>query len=329
MTQTGVVSWSQTAVSNATADSNVNEAEGMAPSQVNDSARAIMASVAKWRDDLAGSLVTGGTSTVYTLTTNQGFGSTPVLVGQKLSVRFHATCGASPTLTVDGITGWQLLIDETTAVAQGAIRKNAIHELTFVSGVGAIVHNGHSLIEPGRISQTGATTAPNGWLLCDGSAVSRTTFADLFANISTAYGTGNGTTTFNVPDLRGRVAVGVDASAVNLSGVTVPGAALGAGTSAILQANLPAVNFAVSGITLNNGAVTATAHISNSGTITGATSAFELNGGSTTNDLVADTNLSIGTNVTVSAQGTAASGGSGTPLSVVQPTIATNFIIKV
>jgi microcystin-dependent protein len=52
--------------------------------------------------------------------------------------------------------------------------------------------------------------APSGWLLCDGSAVSRTTYAALFALISTTYGTGDGSTTFNVPDLRGRFPLGSD-----------------------------------------------------------------------------------------------------------------------
>jgi hypothetical protein len=60
---TGVVSWSQTAANNATADSTVNYAEGQAPSSLNDSARAAMASVAKFRDDTNGSITTGGTST--------------------------------------------------------------------------------------------------------------------------------------------------------------------------------------------------------------------------------------------------------------------------
>jgi hypothetical protein len=55
-----------------------------------------------------------------------------------------------------------------------------------------------------------ATTAPTGWLMCDGSAVSRTTFVTLFAAVNTAYGAGDGSTTFNVPDLRGRVPAGVD-----------------------------------------------------------------------------------------------------------------------
>lgn len=55
-----------------------------------------------------------------------------------------------------------------------------------------------------------AGTAPTGWLLCDGSAVSRTTYAALFALIGISYGSGNGTTTFNVPDLRSRTLFGMD-----------------------------------------------------------------------------------------------------------------------
>ena len=55
--------------------------------------------------------------------------------------------------------------------------------------------------------------APTGWLLCDGSAVSRTTYAALFALTGTAFGAGDGSTTFNLPDLRGRVAVGKGSNA--------------------------------------------------------------------------------------------------------------------
>ena len=58
--------------------------------------------------------------------------------------------------------------------------------------------------EVGTIKPWGKATAPNGYLLCDGSAVSRTTYADLFAVISTTYGTGDNSTTFNVPDLQGK-----------------------------------------------------------------------------------------------------------------------------
>lgn len=52
-------------------------------------------------------------------------------------------------------------------------------------------------------------TAPDGWLFCDASAVSRTTYSALFAVIGTTYGAGDGSTTFNLPDMRGRVPLGV------------------------------------------------------------------------------------------------------------------------
>ena len=65
----------------------------------------------------------------------------------------------------------------------------------------------------GTIIAYGGTTAPAGWLLCDGSAISRSTYEDLFAAINTNYGSGNGSTTFNVPDLRGRFLRGVDGTA--------------------------------------------------------------------------------------------------------------------
>lgn len=60
----------------------------------------------------------------------------------------------------------------------------------------------------GVVKEYGGTVAPTGYLLCDGSAVSRSTYAALFAVLGTAYGVGNGTTTFNIPDKRGRVGVG-------------------------------------------------------------------------------------------------------------------------
>jgi microcystin-dependent protein len=66
------------------------------------------------------------------------------------------------------------------------------------------------LIPTGLVSPFAGSAAPTGWLLCDGSAVSRETYAALFAAIGTSYGTGDGSTSFNLPDLRGRVAAGRD-----------------------------------------------------------------------------------------------------------------------
>ena len=65
-------------------------------------------------------------------------------------------------------------------------------------------------IEIGAVSPLGAIAVPDGYLECDGSAVSRTTYADLFAIISTTFGVGDGATTFNLPDLRGEFIRGWD-----------------------------------------------------------------------------------------------------------------------
>jgi microcystin-dependent protein len=54
------------------------------------------------------------------------------------------------------------------------------------------------------------SAAPTGYLLCDGAAISRTTYSDLFGIVGTTYGVGDGSTTFNLPDLRGRVIAGQD-----------------------------------------------------------------------------------------------------------------------
>jgi microcystin-dependent protein len=87
------------------------------------------------------------------------------------------------------------------------------------------------------------STAPTGWLLCDGTAVSRTTYSDLFAITSTTYGIGDNSTTFNLPNLKGKVAVGRDSSQTEFNSlgetggdkeVTLTGAQ--SGTSAHLHA---------------------------------------------------------------------------------------------
>lgn len=68
-------------------------------------------------------------------------------------------------------------------------------------------------IPPASVQAYMGSTPPAGWLICDGSAVSRTTYAALFAIIGVACGSGDGSTTFNLPDLRGQFLRGVDGSA--------------------------------------------------------------------------------------------------------------------
>jgi len=74
-----------------------------------------------------------------------------------------------------------------------------------------------SVLPSGMLAPFAITAMPSGWLLCDGREVSRTEYQDLFNAIGTSYGKGNNVTTFNLPDLRGRVVAGVDGSADRLS----------------------------------------------------------------------------------------------------------------
>lgn len=63
---------------------------------------------------------------------------------------------------------------------------------------------------PGNVSAFAMSSAPSGWLKCNGAAISRTTYSALFASIGTTFGGGNGSTTFNLPDLRGEFIRGWD-----------------------------------------------------------------------------------------------------------------------
>jgi microcystin-dependent protein len=75
-----------------------------------------------------------------------------------------------------------------------------------------VSHKDNGELKPtGLVSPYAGSSAPSGWLICDGSAVSRTTYADLYTVTGDTYGDGNGTTTFNLPDLRSRSVVGVGA----------------------------------------------------------------------------------------------------------------------
>lgn len=176
------------------------------------------------------------------------------------------------------------------------------------------------LVPTGTVNPYAGASAPSGWLLCYGQAVSRTTYAALFAILGTTYGSGDGSTTFNLPDLRGRVIAGQDdmggTSANRLTGLSggvdgdTLGAAGGAESHTLTEAQLAAHrHFVVSNVT-------------NGVTPSSSNQICRTKGDGS------DANYSLVAGSTDATLGRTSSSGSGQAHNNVQPTIILNYIIK-
>ena len=95
---------------------------------------------------------------------------------------------------------------------------------------------GNNLAPTGAVTAFAGSSAPTGWLLADGTAVSRATYATLFGIISTTYGAGNGTTTFNVPNLKGKIPVGLNSVETEFDALAETG---GAKTHTLAATEIP------------------------------------------------------------------------------------------
>ena len=127
-------------------------------------------------------------------------------------VQFNAANGVAPTLNVNALGAKPLqyyAAGDWRVVPSGLIGANQVLRVAYNSSAAA-----YRVMRPrddtGEVVSFAGTTAPAGTLLCFGQAVSRTDYVGLFTALSTTYGTGDGTTTFNLPDLRGRAAAGMD-----------------------------------------------------------------------------------------------------------------------
>ena len=157
-----------------------------------------------------------GTTNTQTLTNK-------TLTTPKINENVGLTATSSELNVLDGITASTAELNIMDGVTSTAAELNILDgatlttaELNYVDGVTSSIQaqlNALEVFPKGMISPFAgsSSTVPTGWLLCDGAAVSRTTYSALFAVIGTTYGNGNTTTTFNLPDLLGRVPMGAGA----------------------------------------------------------------------------------------------------------------------
>jgi len=176
-------------------------------------------------------------------------------------------------------------------------------EIGYVDGVTSaiqtqinnVIASLSSAVPTGTLSMFAGSTAPTGYLICDGTAVSRSTYSALFTAIGTTYGAGDASTTFNLPDLRGRAPIGVG-TGTGLTARTL-GATTGTETVTLTEAQMPSHTHSLS-----------------PGQIVGTGS------GGTNNYAPTGNNPQTGTSIT------ATGGGQAHPN--MQPSLAVNFIIK-
>lgn len=208
--------WSTNAASNATADPSINWAEGMAPSAVNDSARAMMAALAVRSKD-SGSIASAGTASAFTLTTNTGYPSIAALNGQMITFQNGSgvnTAGA--TITIDGNGPYPLTTDSgASIIPAGTMVIGGMYTVSCVSfnsvcNIVGVTGNPFN-IPLGGIMWSTLTTAPSAnFVAPSGQCISTTTYAAYWVALgSPASGICSGGQ-FQLIDMRGRVAAALD-----------------------------------------------------------------------------------------------------------------------
>lgn len=339
--QGGVYSWSTTPATNSQADTTVNWSPGMSPSSVAPSGRAMMASVAKWRDDISGALVSTGTSTAYSVASNQNFDDATDLNNKIVAFTPNVTSGVNPTLAVDGIGPYPIQSAPNASLPAGVLVQGTPYVVIFNQASNAFYlqgfyNNPYSIPLGGMLDYIASTTPSSIFAFPANQAISRTTYSSLFALIGTTYGAGDGSTTFNLPDLRGRVVAspdnmgGFDAGRLSdanssiASGRNTLGGVGGSVTHAVSQNEMPShyhdINWSDPGHTHGG-------NYSNNASLTGTP------GGSFNVIPTGNVNIPAAyTGITFTGAGgantTLASGSSATHENV-QPTILANRILRI
>jgi len=219
----------------------------------------------------------------------------------------------SPTINTASLTSPTMTGTPVAPTATAGTNTTQVATTAFVLTNGA---------PAGSMLMWGTATPPTNWLLCNGAAVNRVTYATLFALLSTTYGVGDGFTTFNVPDFRDRMAIG--------AGTTYAAAATGgSATTTLAITNLPSHTHTFSGTSGTMNSNTTHSHTQASNTY------YYFSGGGLGVAGSGDFNTSgsyststVNLDHTHNFSGTTAATGSGTAFTNLPPYLGVYFIIK-
>ena len=261
-----------------------------------------------------------GSGTTQTLTNktmsgaSNAFSAIPSSAVTGLDTHTAATAAHGATGAVVGTTNTQTLTNKTisgasntlSAIPQASVTNLTTDLSTLTTAISTETSNRtaaiNTAIPVGSIQMWGGAAAPTNWALCDGTAISRSTYSTLFGVIGTTFGSGNGSTTFNLPNLKGKVPVGLNSAETEFDALAETG---GAKTHTLDESEIPSHTHALTSPTFPSGVAVAEAAYSSG---SGANRYFLANG--------------------IAGLSAAATGGGGAHNNL-QPYVVLNFIIRV
>ena len=223
--------WSKTSSNNGNSDPSISWVEGMPPSVVNDSGRAMMARLAEQFADTSGALVTSGGPVAYVATTSQGFPNPPN-DGQVLGLTFNIASSGAPTLAVDRGSAAPIV---SSPGSPASVASNIPYILLYnAASTSWIVRGGSGgggIPLGGVLPYTGVTVPSASYVFASGQCISTSTYATYWVLIGSPAPGSCTAGNFAVIDLRGRSLAGLDTMPGSAAAGRLTSAATGCGTA--------------------------------------------------------------------------------------------------